>query len=182
MADNEWKSLLLPRGPLTIRGTSLDAVVIGLLVEHQHFKQLDLNGFDGFYTYFASEGFTYGSSAKNWGRLQQLAFAKDKLFIPSVGPGYIDDRVRPWNSANTKSRKQGAYYETQFKAAIESDAAIISVTSFNEWHEGTQIEAAVPKSAQGFKYLDYSPETADFYLRLTKKYVEQFKEHSKHSA
>ena len=61
-------------------------------------------------------------SAKNWGRLQQLACDKD--IIPSVGPRYIDDRVRPWNSANTKSRKQGAYYETQFKATIESDAAL----------------------------------------------------------
>lgn len=177
--NEEWRSLLNPETDHSIRGTSLDSVIIGLLVEFNHVKQLTSLGFDGFYTYFASEGFTYGSTSKNWQRLQSLASAKDILFIPSVGPGYIDDRVRPWNSQNTKMRKRGLYYASQFRAAIASGASVVSVTSFNEWHEGTQIEAAVPKSIPGFKYLDYSPESTDFYLRLTRQYVEEFAKQSK---
>lgn len=89
-------------------------------------------GFDGFYTYFASNDFTYGSSWKNWKSLSSFAkkyftyklhyslycniacnnrilyFIRTKrnhlLFVPSVGPGYIDTRVRPWNGKTTKER------------------------------------------------------------------------------
>ena len=174
VANHEWTSLLTSSGTMSIRETRYDAVAIGLLVERAHLNQLDALGFDGYYSYFASDSFTYGSTSRHWQRIQEHARSKDRLFIPSVGPGYIDDRVRPWNSINTKPRKNGAYYSKQFLAAIESKAQVISVTSFNEWHEGTQIEAAVPKTIPGFKYLDYSPEAPDFYIQLTKKYTDQF--------
>ena len=34
-----------------------------------------------------------------------------KLFVPSVGPGYKDTGIRPWNYMNTKEREGGEYYE-----------------------------------------------------------------------
>lgn len=43
-------------------------------------------------SYFGADGFTYGSSLKNWPKLQSLAASTNTVFIPSVGPGYIDVR------------------------------------------------------------------------------------------
>lgn len=93
----EWKKLLTRSGTLTIRNTALDATFIGLIVEYKHRFSLQESGFDGFYTYFAANGFSHGSTWKNWRGLATFARKNSLLFIPSVGPGYDDMRVRPWN-------------------------------------------------------------------------------------
>lgn len=127
--------------------------------------------FTGFYTYFASNGFSYGSSWKNWQSLAKFAKDQNLLFSPSVGPGYIDTTVRPWNFANTRHRRHGHYYEVAWRAALASQPNFISITSFNEWHEGTQIEPAEPKRTENFHYLDYEPEEPYFYLDLTNYWI-----------
>jgi glycoprotein endo-alpha-1,2-mannosidase len=169
--DAAWTSLLSATGSGTIRGTSLDGVFIGLAVERTHVDQLIRCGFDGFYTYFASVGFTYGSTTRNWAALARLAAQRRVLFVPSVGPGYDDTRIRPWNSVNTRDRQRGQYYERSFAEAVKVRPPIVSITSFNEWGEGTQIEEAIPKKIDSYTYVDYQPEGADFYLRLTRKWV-----------
>jgi len=128
----------------------------------------------GFYTYFATNSFTYGSSWKNWRSLSKFARQNSLLFIPSVGPGYIDTQIRPWNVANTRHRRHGEYYEVAWRSALSSQAKLVSITSFNEWHEGTQIEPAVPRATASFTYLDYEPEGPHFYLNLTKWWVNEF--------
>lgn len=173
--EEEWKMLLLPDGSSTVRNTDLDGIFVGLVVEKPHAMSLVLSGFDGFYTYFASDGFTFGSNTRNWGFLSGFAKERNLLFIPSVGPGYIDERVRPWNFANTKSRRNGDYYEHSFEAALNAAPSAISITSFNEWHEGTQIEEAIPKDIGNFKYLDYLPREPQYYLMLTRKWVFKFR-------
>lgn len=175
MQDEEWKTLLQRDGSNTVRNTELDGIFVGLLVERRHLLQLVSSGFDGFYTYFASSGFTFGSNIVNWKFLSESAQKHEMLFIPSVGPGYIDERVRPWNSMNTKSREDGKYYERSFEAAVNVLPPIISVTSFNEWHEGTQIEEAISKETKGFKYLDYSPHDSLYFLSLTRKWILKFR-------
>lgn len=55
----------------------------------------------------------------------------------------------------------------------------MGVTSFNEWHEGTQIEEAVPAAPDRdgvAAYLDYSPNAPDFYLARTARWVGEFVE------
>lgn len=133
-------------------------------------------GFDGFYTYFAANDFSYGSSWKNWKSLSSFARKNSLLFVPSVGPGYVDTRVRPWNAKTTRERKNGKYYTIAWKTALQTSPSLISITSFNEWHEGTQIEPAVPKSNEDYVYKDYSPRAPDFYLQLTRQFVSQFSE------
>ena len=170
---SHWSKLLKP-GEDSIRGTEYDCFVIGLVVEETHLADMVVSGFDGFYTYFASTGFTYGSSREHWGVLSNFAVKNNLLYIPSIGPGYVDTRVRPWNGGNTRKRLNGKYYKESWKKALSFYPEIISVTSFNEWHEGTQIEKAIPKVMENYKYLDYLPKNPDYYLVLTKKFVQSF--------
>jgi hypothetical protein len=169
----EWAQVLGPAGTNTLRGTRFDAAVIGLWVKEHDGEFMNRGHFDGFYTYFAADGFTYGSTSANWRKLDEFARRTGKVFVPSVGPGYIDTRIRPWNGKTTRDREAGAYYDREFKAALESGAYIISITSYNEWHEGSQIEPATPKQIPDFKYLDYSPLAPDYYLKRTAYWVGQ---------
>ncbi|MCA9439727.1 MAG: alpha-mannosidase, partial [Candidatus Omnitrophica bacterium] len=61
-----------------------------------------------------------------------------------------------------------------FESAIEARPDFISVTSFNEWHEGTQIEPAVPAKYGERQYRDYLPLKPDGYLDLSHKWVKEF--------
>jgi glycoprotein endo-alpha-1,2-mannosidase len=132
--------------------------------------------------YFAADGFTYGSTTRNWPRLQQLAQETNTLFVPSVGPGYMDVSVRPWNGITTRDRKNGEYYDRMWQAALKSSSSqanqVVSVTSFNEWHEGTQIEPAVVAKrgggarASSTPYKDYGSLGPAGYLKRTAKWSE----------
>lgn len=139
----EWARLLTPQGDATLRGSDLDAVFIGLWLEAPHGQELAQAGFDGAYTYFASDGFSYGSSTRNWASMAAFLAGEGMHFMPSVGPGYDDTRIRPWNAANTRGREGGAYYERMWAAALQVRPAAVGITTFNEWGEGTQIEDAI---------------------------------------
>ena len=58
-----------------------------------------------------------------------------------------------------------------WEAAIQCEPASISVTSFNEWHEGSQIEPARPSTSH---YLDYAPHEPFYYLTRTRHWAEAF--------
>ena len=177
---NAWSDIFHQDGAMSVRGTKIDGIFIGLIVERQHQMDLVSAGFDGMYSYFASNGFSYGSTYSNWHSLAKYAKEMNVFFIPSVSPGYNDERVRPWNHKNSKDRERGHYYENSFRAGLNTKTELLSITSFNEWHEGTQIEEAISKQMIDFKYLDYEPDGADFYLSLTRKWVFKFLQLSRH--
>ena len=168
---DDWSTVLWQGGAKSLRGTDYDGIFIALLVERQHKDDIRKAGFDGFYTYFATDGFTYGSSWKNWRELRKFSQTYNLIFIPSVGPGYIDTRVRAWNGKNIRDRQNGKYYSAAIKSALDINCNFLSITSFNEWHEGTQIEPAVPKKTSTYVYLDYANGGPDFYLNLTRHNV-----------
>ncbi|MDQ1255597.1 MAG: glycoprotein endo-alpha,2-mannosidase, partial [Candidatus Hydrogenedentes bacterium] len=161
VADSEWASIFAPGGANTIRGTAHDAVCIGQFVKNGDGQSMLAGHFDGFYTYFATDGFTHGSTLANWPAMAKFAREHGLLFIPSVGPGYDDTRIRPWNGVNRRGREDGAYYDREWQAALDVQPAIVSITSWNEWHEGTQIEPAVPKTTLEYTYLDYAPNSPE---------------------
>ncbi|XP_056413071.1 glycoprotein endo-alpha-1,2-mannosidase-like protein [Hyla sarda] len=169
-----WANLLTVTGSHSIRNTPYDAVFLGLLVEEGHKHDILTAGYDGIYTYFASNGFSFGSSHQNWKTIKSFCDTNNLMFVPSVGPGYIDTSIRPWNNHNTRNRVNGKYYETALQAALTVRPEIVSITSFNEWHEGTQIEKAVPKKTANRLYLDYLPHQSELYLVLTRKWAEHF--------
>jgi glycoprotein endo-alpha-1,2-mannosidase len=107
-------------------------------------------GFDGIYTY---DIVTYG--ANMFRRLCAQAHAQHLLCAPSVGPGY--DARRGSGDPRVKRRRNGATYDSMWKMAIASGADRVTITSFNEWHEGTQIEPAAPAGRHGaYRYLSYN--------------------------
>jgi hypothetical protein len=100
--------------------------------------------FDGFYTYdFVS--YRGGKFA----RLCAEAHALKLVCAPSVGPGY--DGHRAGEPPVGRPRRNGATYDALWTAALAAKPDIVTITSFNEWGEGTQIEPA--QSRRG--YLDY---------------------------
>jgi len=174
ISPSTWAEVFTPSGTSTIRGTDDDVIAIGLLTTEVTKSEILKSGFDGFYTYFAIDKFTYGSTSNNWYSLSNFAQQHNLLFIPSVGPGYDDTKVRPWNGRNTIERANGRYYGEKMVDGINSQTKFLSITSFNEWHEGTQIEPAIPAANAGIKYRDYRPHRPDYYLDQTRKLLEGF--------
>ena len=101
-------------------------------------------GFAGFYTY---DILLYDGA--KFGRLCEQARSAGILCGPSVGPGYEawaatgDTRVKP--------RLDGATYDSMWRAAEAAGADLVTITSYNEWGEGTQIEPA----GHGGRYESY---------------------------
>jgi hypothetical protein len=79
--------------------------------------------------------------------------------VPNLMPGYDDTPLRGVERV-TLNRRRGQFYRDYGKVAAEfvsRDQPILLVTSFNEWHEGTEIEP--------------STEYGDLYLRLTRELI-----------
>ena len=172
----EWNSMLSPDGESSIRNTPLDGIFISLWTLRLDGEFALVSGFDGIYTYYGSDGYAFGSSTKNWETMASYARENDLLFIPCAGPGYIDTRIRPWNEKTTRSREQGLYYENMFMNAIKTHPDFIGITSFNEWHEGTQIEPAIPKTIPSYTYEDYGLDTDPmFYIKKTRELIGRYK-------
>lgn len=91
--------------------------------------------FAGLYTY---DIVTYGGNT--FARLCHEAHVAGLLCAPSVGPGY--DARRAVGDTRVKPRRYGATYDAMWQSAIAAGADAITITSYNEWHEGTQIEPA----------------------------------------
>lgn len=180
----------------SVRGSPLDGFFIGLWLEHGHGGELADGGFDGAYSYFASD-ISYGASQRNWRAMHDAAQARGMVFVPCVAPGYDDSRIRPWNAATRRDREDGAYYTRAWESALRSGASHVGITTWNEWGEGTQIEAAVSRKIDvdalapagraldrstraalrlRDAYDDYGSGGSDLYLRLTMEWGQRLRQ------
>jgi glycoprotein endo-alpha-1,2-mannosidase len=91
--------------------------------------------FDGLYTYdtLIYRGYRFA-------RLCEQARRKGLVCAPSVGPGY--DARRAVGDTRVKPRRAGRTYDAMWSAALAAGADAVTITSYNEWHEGSQIEPA----------------------------------------
>ena len=94
--------------------------------------------FDGIYTY---DFMTFHGG--KFARLCSQAHTLGLLCAPSVGPGY--DGRRAGEPPALRGRRNGATYDALWASAVAARPDIVSITSFNEWGEGTQIEPAVAR-------------------------------------
>ena len=96
------------------------------------------SGFDGLYTY---DVVTWNGAL--FARLCTQAHRVGLLCAPSVGPGY-DARLATRHEV-VRPRHRGLTYDRMWRTAIGAAADLVTVTSYNEWQEGTQIEPARPQ-------------------------------------
>ena len=92
-------------------------------------------GFDGVYTYDIVT-----SGARIFARVCAEAHKAGLLCAPSVGPGY--DARRATTDTRVKPRDDGKTYDAMWTSALRAHADLVTITSYNEWLEGTQIEPA----------------------------------------
>ena len=83
-----------------------------------------------------------------------------KIWAAGVLPGYNDTLIPGRKGTYIVPRNNGATYATSWLAAIASNPDWITITSFNEWFEGSMIEPNV----------DYGNQ----YLNLTLQYARQW--------
>jgi hypothetical protein len=80
-------------------------------------------------------------------------------FLPAVAPGFDDRVIR--QPGTVVDRRGGATYDATWRAALAVDPPWVLVASWNEWHEGSEIEA--------------SREHGTRYLEATRAWVELFR-------
>ncbi|MEV7401337.1 ThuA domain-containing protein [Streptomyces sp. NPDC091267] len=163
--------------------SALDAVRDRAIVLAQTTDTTKVAHFGGIYTY---DGIA-GATAPGWKQAGEYARANGLVWAPSVAPGYIDDRAVPGNTTPTLGRDDGASYDLEWSNALDpaigGSPSWVSVTSFNEWHEGSPIEPASSTPPAGHGYQTYSgaygktgaaAETA--YLDRTAYWAERFEQ------
>lgn len=74
----------------------------------------------------------------------------DQIYAATIIPGYDDSNIGR-KTPIVADREGGALYERQWKDALSADPDWIVITSWNELHEGSEIE---PTHEDGTKYLD----------------------------
>ena len=82
-----------------------------------------------------------------------------KVWAAGVAPGW--DNSRQGASARVVvNRENGNYYARRWEAALSSDPGLVTVSSWNEWGEGSEIE---PGASYGNLYLGITGEYSSIY-------------------
>jgi hypothetical protein len=128
--------------------------------------------FDGSYSYAVLDKYQDGNEYA-WA----LSLPPDAWYVPGINPGFSAFRIGYPDDEYTP-RRDGAAYDDRWKAAlgVGVEPQMVAVTTFNEWHEGTQIEpvAVGVESGFGYKYPDYGGLPPDGYLTKTKEWADIF--------
>jgi glycoprotein endo-alpha-1,2-mannosidase len=144
-----YQAFVLPPADWAAANDALHAQGLTTFAQTGLVGQAVTGHFNGIYTY---DTVTY--SARVLPRLCSQAHAKGLLCAPSVGPGY--DARRAVGDPHVKPRRHGQTYDAMWHAALAAGADRVTITSFNEWQEGTQIEpAATALRLGGYRYFSY---------------------------
>ena len=127
---------------------------------------IEAGHFDGLYNYA-----TLNKDADfSWSR----SLPPNALYIPSVIPGFSAQRVG-YPADQFLAREDGDTYNSQWTSALSTgvEPAMVTITSFNEWHEGSMIEPIKVgmSDGKGYSYTDFGKLLPDGYLTLTHEWV-----------
>ncbi len=84
-----------------------------------------------------------------------------KIWAAGVLPGYNDTRIPGRKGTYIVPRNNGATYRSSWQGAISSTPDWVTITTFNEWFEGSMIEPSVTYG--------------NLYLNLTRQYTQQWR-------
>jgi len=91
-----------------------------------------------------------GSYLRNhYSKMFKIARDYNCIFVATVMPGYNDKIIRI--PGNYLDRERGKIYNVTWDCALSNSPHWIIITSWNEWHEGTEIE---PSREYGYLYLN----------------------------
>jgi len=98
-------------------------------------------------------------AAKHYGDVVKLARDNHRISCVDIIPGYDDTKIR--HPGLKVDRLDGQVYSILWDETIKASPDWVLITSWNEWHEGSEIEPSL--------------EYGDKYLTLTKEYTERFR-------
>jgi len=112
------------------------------------------NGITGYNMYSVNRTSNFLKNVdKVYQKFFSYAHSKNLCFIPTVIPGYDDRNLRGLNRPILE-REEGKFYKEFWqivKKYLTPSLKIALITTFNEWHEGTEIE---PSKEYGTRYLE----------------------------
>jgi serine/threonine protein kinase len=178
--DNRKKGLFFLRGPQVPHGDqeavdpdywrgALDAIHDmpdgGIVIANTTDPNwVNVGHFDGIYNYASHD------ADFNW----SINIPMNAWYTPCVMPGFSAQRLG-YPKETFLPRNQGETYHHQWNSALDTgiEPQMVVITSFNQWHEGTQIEPAAPgfTTDQGFEYMDYGEFEPEIYLTMTNEWV-----------
>ncbi|MBN2541923.1 glycoside hydrolase family 99-like domain-containing protein [bacterium] len=135
MSPDDWQYV--------VDNLSVPCILIG-----DSFSPIYLDIFDGCHTYNPLDTpvdellFTYTQASLR-------SSMTHKIFCATMLPGYCDTIIR--DPGATVERLDGVFYKTRFDVCVAASPNFILITSWNEWHEGSEIE---PSVENGYQYLD----------------------------
>ena len=134
---------------------------------------ITLGHFDGSYNYGVLD-------ADQVGYKWALSLPTGTWYVPGINPGFSAMRIGAPDWVDTP-RRDGSTYDDRWERmfAVGIEPMLVAITTFNEWHEGTQIEPAAPEmtTVDGYAYLDYGKLSPDGYLKLTREWFDRFLTH-----
>ena len=111
--------------------------------------------------------FNYGS----YSYPAQLPASPDYIAMFCATPGFDDSRKAGVTTPTVLPRDGFAHYDAMWAPLAAQKVELAAVCSFNEWHEGTQIEPAKPHHIgwwfSRYDYQNYGPLARDAYLTRT---------------
>ena len=78
----------------------------------------------------------------------ESAHSRNMTFVATVVPGFNNTAVQ--NESRVIDRREGSYYDLYLLVAKACSPDGYAITSFNEWHEGTEIE---PSREYRYQYI-----------------------------
>jgi len=109
--------------------------------------------------------------------------SEESIFIPCVSPGFNVNRTFRNKSSLFRPRAKGKTYDKWWERTLVAEPEFVAILTFNEWHEGTQIEPAVRNKKFGNRYLSYEHAykkrgkvAQESYLRRTARWIDLFQQ------
>ena len=133
---------------------------------------------DGLFAYEAVQNVLYFYDA-----IVKAAKEKHLIVVPCVSPGFNINRTFYVQSPLVRGRNDGKTYDDWWKRTLSSKPDHVAIISFNEWHEGTQIEPAARINSSRYRYRSYDGAygktgiiAEQSFLRRTARWIDLFEQ------